>query len=149
LKYHIFWQKWEDPLTKLKRQLNSHVNNQARQSMVESEFAGEDSQNNAPFIPSLQAMPMISTPMGLMPAPMSDMSTFNFWIGHTNFNITSTIGEIIDRSIGVESLDIFSPYRFRVAIGQAFNEDAVKNNIAQIIHGYLNQDAQTNNITEK
>ena len=53
----------------------------------------------------------------------------NFWLAHTNFNITQSISEQIEKVDGVETLDIFTRYRFRIAIGKAFNSSIVMQNI--------------------
>jgi len=157
-KYHILWQRWEDPVTKIKNQLNNqirtqNINSQEFTSEYEKEYEGKyGDQSSMSMLPmhNFNAIPMVSTPMGMMPVPMPDMSSFNFWIGHTNFNITGPIGMILEQSLGVETFDLFSPYRFRIAIGKAFNETAVKRNIATSITRYFAQNNkhvhQKNNI---
>ena len=146
-KYHIIWQKWEDPLTKLKNNLNLKSRIQDNLSDFDENQDEADVQNvqNVQNMQMMHAIPMISTPMGVMPAPMSDMSTFNFWLGHTNFNITFNIWQILNTTPGVETLDIFSPYRFRMAIGQAFSTDVVKYNVAVKITQYLKSYAKAQN----
>jgi hypothetical protein len=56
-------------------------------------------------------------------------NVFNFWWLHTNFDITPEIEEKICNSYGVESLEVESRYRVKIAIGKAFEEEEVKNNI--------------------
>ena len=143
-KYHIFWQKWEDPLTQMKKQISNHNRTQNLGSL---DWGNEDV-DELPMN-QMQAMPLISTPMGLMPAPVPDMSAFNFWIGHTNFNITLPIWRIVNTSLGVETLDVFSPYRFRIAIGAAFNQNTVKINVGASIKKYLKKYAKATNSRPK
>lgn len=64
--------------------------------------------------------PQVITIAGIVPVD------FNFWVGHTNFKLTQHICETINDFDGIEMLDIFSPYRFRIAIGLAFDESLVK-----------------------
>ena len=54
---------------------------------------------------------------------------FNFWIGHTNFDITHNVKETIEAVDGIEILDVFTRYRFRIAIGKSFTDREVMNNI--------------------
>ena len=136
-KYIIMWQKWEDPLTQMKNQMTRKIRSQNIKSFGDDWDSYENGHHEHDFHMPIHAIPMMSTPMGFMPAPMPDMSSFNFFIGHTNFNITFDIWQIINGSPGVESLDIFSPYRFRMAVGKAFNESTVKSNIATTIKRYL------------
>jgi hypothetical protein len=49
-------------------------------------------------------------------------SLFNFWVGHTNFNLSKKIVKIIEESEGVEILDVFTRYRFRIGIGKCFSD---------------------------
>lgn len=133
--HHILWQKWEDPLTQMRNQVSNHIRSQDSQTS-KMPWEEKELENPNTFIPHM-TMPLMSTPMGLVPAPVPDMSLFNFWIGHTNFNITGLIWQIINTSLGVETLDIFSPYRFRMSVGQAFDEDIVKKNLAIQIHQHL------------
>lgn len=127
----IVWQKWNDPITQFKDQIQQINRQQKLNNFFENEGYNPLEENHPSMLPtpSITSFPMISTPMGLIPAPIPDMSTFNFWIGHTNFNITKTVMNIIENTIGVETLDLFSPYRFRISVGQAFDDNVIKNQI--------------------
>jgi hypothetical protein len=76
-------------------------------------------------------MKILTTPMGIIPITewSAPSRVFNFWIGHSNFRMTEEIQDIIDNTDGVESLDIFTPYRFRIAVGKAFNSILVKKDV--------------------
>ena len=81
----------------------------------------------------------IITPMGMIPinerTPCT--KTFKFWIGHTNFTISKEHHNIIDNTDGVEVLDIFTRYRFRVAIGKAFQDREVMQLIQENLYEKL------------
>ena len=74
---------------------------------------------------------MLATPMGVV--PLTEYSTpsriFNFWVAHSTFRMTEAIKDIIDNTDGVEILDIFTPYRWRIAVGKAFDEQETKMSI--------------------
>ncbi len=74
---------------------------------------------------------VIASPLGLIPYNEHTASSkiFNFWLGHTNFNISKKIKHIIENTEGVEILDIFTRYRFRIAIGKCFDVSDVMNSI--------------------
>jgi len=76
-------------------------------------------------------MKLLATPLGVV--PLTEWSTpskvFNFWVMHSNFRMTEEIQDILDQTDGVETLDIFTPYRWRIAIGKAFNSQEVKEQI--------------------
>jgi hypothetical protein len=62
-------------------------------------------------------------------------STFDCWVGHTNFNITKDVAKKINKSEGVEALKICSRYRFFIGVGRMFEFKNVRKNIEQILTG--------------
>jgi hypothetical protein len=56
---------------------------------------------------------------------------FNLWVGHTNFWITPEIAEQIEFTQGVEGLELFSPYRFRILVGKLFDSSEVRHEITK------------------
>jgi len=82
----------------------------------------------------------VATPMGIIPINESTTSgkVFNFWVGHTNFNISKPIAEVIENAEGVETLDIFTRYRFRISVGKAFDDSTVMRNINTKVYTELN-----------
>ena len=82
---------------------------------------------------------VMATPMGIIPITENTSSSkiFNFWMGHTNFSITHRVAEIIEESEGVEALDVFTRYRFRIAIGKAFTDSSVMKNINDSVYEHL------------
>ena len=122
----IQWEKWNDPI------LNTV--NRAK------EIRNDNNEEDRPYHDSYEQMetgtgPAIIGPIGIIPINESNVPSklFNFWMGHTNFNITHAIKQQISNVEGVESLDIFTRYRFRLGIGQAFREEKVKNSIEIVL----------------
>jgi hypothetical protein len=79
--------------------------------------------------------------MGIVPINDNTASgkIFNFWVGHTNFNVTKHIFRILENTDGVETLDVFTRYRFRIGIGKAFSDSVVMKDIQQSIYSYLEE----------
>jgi hypothetical protein len=126
----IIWEKWRDPyglddIRDIKDGLNgmSAENNNYLDNEEEDQ---EDQEDVASIIPHKSSLPVIATPMGLVPYTENTACTkiFNFWTGHTNFDITKDIAQKIELCGGVETLNVFTRYRFRISIGKAF-DDAV------------------------
>ena len=82
---------------------------------------------------------MILTPMGMLPytEKTACSAIFKFWVGHTNFSITNSIETIINTAKGVETLDIFTRYRFRIAVGKAFKDSDIMNYINNKTYEHL------------
>jgi len=130
------WEKWRDPF-------GEKDDNDIDEEPYSNFYDDEDNQeedlnelNNAFNQFGKKQIKVIATPMGIIPVNENTASgkLFNFWIGHTNFDITRKIAETIEQINGVECLDIFTRYRFRVAIGKAFYDSDVKKNIQDTVY---------------
>lgn len=135
----IIWEKWKDPI------LNNLIDAEELSNNSHS-LEEEDIYNNTEdFIensrPTINKYPVIITPMGILPytEKTSCDKTFNFWVGHTNFTITKNIANLIENADGIETLDIFTRYRFRIGIGKAFKDSKIMRNINSIIYEHINE----------
>jgi hypothetical protein len=136
---YIVWEKWRDPFLGYDENeidLDSEVNN-----FFDEEDDSHDTQNNTPIdkIKELgKQIKVIATPMGLIPYNEYTASSkiFNFWIGHTNFNLSKKIVNVIEKTDGVETLDVFTRYRFRIGIGKVFEDRDVMKNIEHNLKQY-------------
>jgi hypothetical protein len=138
----IVWQKWQDPFS------DESVYSSPEDFVKSPDFIDDISEddhypNDHSDEPensfAKKHIKAIITPFGLM--PYNDQynigSSFNFWIGHTNFDLTPKIAAIIENNEGVEVLDVYTRYRFRIGIGQLFNSSDTLSNINQTIYSYL------------
>ena len=135
--YKIIWQKWVDPFGRDEdsADFDPYVGD------YENEEEPTDHHNEeSKFQYQSQAIKAIATPMGIIPFNDNTASgkIFNFWMGHTNFDISKNIVNIIEKIDGVETLDIFTRYRFRIAIGKAFDDSQIMRNINKKIYSELN-----------
>jgi hypothetical protein len=139
----IGWQKYEDYIEK---QMSSPVLLNIIQSIMsmqkevpeededeeeedeDEDYTDEEKQDFkllTPFLPlTNQLMEDIST-----------LSTFDCWIGHTNFDITPQIKHILDSIPGIEFLKIYSRYRFFIGIGKMFDFADVRKSIEDSLIG--------------
>jgi hypothetical protein len=141
----IIWQKWLDPFgedTDTIEDIDPNTDDNFLDTHeYEGSFADVDDKKNS--YDKVKMTKVIATPMGIIPIDENTASgkIFNFWVGHTNFNITKLISSIIERAPGVECLDIFTRYRFRIAIGKAFNSSDVMKNIQDSVYEHLSNQA--------
>jgi hypothetical protein len=127
----IIWEKWTDPFGENLEE--TRWNNYDNEGLdQETELLGSE------YIKQQIGKPVkvIASPLGLIPYNEHTASSkiFNFWIGHTNFDITKDIAEIIEKCSGVELLDIFTRYRFRIGVGKCFIDNEVMHNITEILN---------------
>lgn len=151
----IIWEKWRDPFgsdieamdfpgaignaqtDKIKEHHNKQKLNSYGYGVDEEEWNEDEyeSFNKRPLPQFGTGSPtkVMITPAGLVPVTEHTRAgdIFNFWVAHTTFRITRKIVDIIDATDGVESLDIYTPYRCRISIGKAFDSVAVKTKLAE------------------
>jgi len=83
-------------------------------------------------------MSAVMTPLGIIPLSenSSNDKVYNFWLMHSNFPISQRVAEIIEKTSGVETLDIYTKYRLRVGIGKLFGTketiERINNNLYSI-----------------
>ena len=126
----IIWQKWIDPFGEDDTETDEDKKFFTDDEELEE---NEDQSDKKKYVFGIKA---IATPMGIVPMNENTASSkiFNFWLGHTNFDITKTIASIIEKTDGVETLDIFTRYRFRIAVGKAFNDSDIMRDINKKIY---------------
>lgn len=131
----IIWEKWKDPLGYDDQEDN----------VLDSEKEVSYDDNGEPYEIVKQSKTkkikcqIISTPFGIIPINENTASSeiFNFWTGHANFSITQDIASIIEDTDGVETLNVFTKYRFRISVGKAFNDSLVMREINNNVYAYL------------
>lgn len=141
----IMWQKWIDPFGRDDVPDDNEFSNYAEVDDGIDELEEKD-KNIQEFVAGKivkHGIKVIATPMGIIPVNDNTASgkIFNFWVGHTNFDITKKVAETIEQTDGVESLDIYTRYRFRISVGKAFEDSIVmrdinKNVYKELSHAY-------------
>jgi hypothetical protein len=146
----IIWQKWVDPfgeddtnelldsISYYKEDKDDEYDNFYDDSKEETNINNQENKQHK-FIRSKNNIRVMATPMGIIPMTENTASgkIFNFWTGHTNFDITLKVAALIEQVSGVETLDIFTRYRFRIAIGKAFKDATVMQEINEKVYEYL------------
>lgn len=134
IKEKIIWEKWVDPY------IQDFAETEWPDFVDTNEYDDpDDDEENKTAKIKKHTMYAISSPMGLIPFNeySSPSKIFNFWVGHTNFDITQNLALLIEQASGVEILDIFTRYRFRIAIAKAFKDSEVMSTINSMIKIYF------------
>jgi|694.fasta_scaffold15474_6 hypothetical protein len=128
----IIWQKWQDEIID---ELDSQEDND---DTFEDDLSDDDNHTSTNDISKQLVM---LTPMGILPYNSANicLKNFNLWIGHTNFSISASIANIIESTDGVETLDVFTRYRFRIGIGKVFSDSSVMRLINNKLYDYINE----------
>jgi len=123
----IMWEKWQDPFGLDDEDVEENIYQDDENNIVEHKK-----------IKKIKSQ-VIATPFGIIPINENTASSeiFNFWTGHTNFPLTRKIASIIENTRGIETLNIFTKYRFRVAVGKAFSDSEVMRWVNDNVYEYL------------
>lgn len=131
----ISWHKWRNPYKPLKKK-DIEDDEYTKIGNVDLDYHNESEDDNSDGNNLI-----LFTPLG--PIPLNDNNDaekiFNFWMGHTNFNISKPIKKIINKIEGVEILNIYTRYRFRVGIGNLFQPQTVITDINRKISEYFRE----------
>jgi hypothetical protein len=141
--HDIYWEPWVDAYD------NEEVNaakkfleeNMSELSEIEEELldaAEEDMENLSMYSQPIQT---IITPFGVLPLTETSLASnhFKFWVGHSNFKLMEDYYPIIESCKGVESVDILTPYRFRIAIAKLFQDRDVMHEVRKTLLGAVNE----------
>ena len=76
---------------------------------------------------------LVQTPFGLFRVNdvFNPLKQYVWWIGHTNFNVSPKVGNILNDTPGVEWVKVISRYRFLIAVGKAFEFSDVRASIEE------------------
>lgn len=133
----IVWEKWVDPFG-LEDDTNDVLSLNEEPQFIDEDHPDDNKSSTQQPI-QFKHFKAVATPMGII--PINDNTTsgkiFNFWVGHTNFNISKPIADVIESTEGVETLDIFTRYRFRISVGKAFDDSIVMRNINSKVYAEL------------
>lgn len=133
MKKTIGWQKYEDHLDK---QISSPFLQNLMTKLMTSRIVDENSDDEDGDEDNVLDESHQSVMMPISPQLINDIqviSTFDCWIGHTNFNLTNAIKDKLNKVDGVELLKIYSRYRFLIGVGHMFNFKEVRKNIEKTL----------------
>jgi len=129
--HDVYWEKWVDAYEEQVVAIESEEE--------EEEMAYEEEEMLAEKFALMSHIKSIMTPFGIMPLTEQSLASqyFKFWVGHSNFKLTDKVYNVVGNTPGVETLDILTPYRFRIAIGKMFVDrdvmSTVRNNLLEYI----------------
>lgn len=110
----VAWERWDEDV----------IEQEIIENFYEENYEEEDPQITEDALLFLEKIPhLVSTPMGMyqLHDKMNIMNQFECWMGYTNFDITHSVRDKIEKVEGVELLNITSRYRFFLGIGKLFD----------------------------
>ena len=132
----IGWQKYEDVLEKqltspfFQQMLKNITDMTVDEMSEEQEESYYDPNNTEPEETLLIPIPVTED----LSSQITMLTSFDCWVGHTNFDITPTVKKTISEIKGVEVLKVTSRYRFFIGVGKMFKFTNVRSDIENIIN---------------
>jgi len=129
----IVWERWYDPLKSAIDDYKSVVKDCFTEHLANEHIPAEMILDR----PFPVRGPILISNIGPIPIHEGNCpdKIFKFWIGHTNFDITQEVFDKIEKIPGVEILNIWTRYRFRLGVGKAFEDRDVMNEIDRLVAG--------------
>jgi len=110
----IVWEPWVDPAKPLPQ---ANINEYDDDDEPKPSYFGN----------------VMTTPFGILPITENQFAStrFDFWIMHTNFNLTKPLVDIISKTPGVETIEVYTRYRARLGFPKSglFNRETTKQRI--------------------
>ena len=133
--YDVYWEKWIDAFEEEDESISEAV------SEAEEQLTNEELLENEHLFHEVSHVRSIVTPFGILPLTEQTMASkhFKFWVGHANFKLTEDFYTVIGQHPGIETLDILTPYRFRIAVGKMFTDRDVMSGVRnEMVHHVSN-----------
>ena len=131
--YDVYWEKWIDAFEAEEEAFEEDIPEELEHLL------GEDIADQEHIVQSISHIRSILTPFGVLPLTEQTMASkyFKFWVGHANFKLTQEFYNVIGQHPGIETLDILTPYRFRIAVGQMFTDRDVMTGVRDTMVNYV------------
>tara|TARA_R110000796_G_scaffold228892_1_gene346128 strand:- start:2337 stop:2750 length:414 start_codon:yes stop_codon:yes gene_type:complete len=114
----IGWQKYEDTL---EQQMNSPLLDMLFETATKNMEQSEEEYGEVDYQEEQEDASTLINISGQIAKDIAMVSNFDCWMGHTNFNITPKLKDVLDTVDGVEVLKICSRYRFFIGVGKMFD----------------------------
>ena len=121
--YDVYWEKWVDAY---EQELEEEASIIEQLKSMDLEFSEEEErlykELSEEEMTGFKSIKTIMTPFGMMPLTEQSLASnyFKFWTGHTNFKLLKSHINTISMVDGVETIDVLTPYRFRIAVAKLF-----------------------------
>ena len=134
--YDVYWEKWIDAYSPEE----TEVVLLDEESLEEDHGISFEEELGVEF-KKFKNIQTIFTPFGVLPLTEQSLASsyFKFWVGHTNFKITPKFHHIMSNVEGVESIDVFTPYRFRIGIAKLFKDRTVMSQVRKNMVDYIQE----------
>tara|TARA_R100000322_G_scaffold169607_1_gene142231 strand:+ start:386 stop:820 length:435 start_codon:yes stop_codon:yes gene_type:complete len=130
--FDVYWEKWIDAYEQELEEEQQLLEQLTEEELAELNISFEDLGEPYNKVSHVRS---IMTPFGIMPLTEQSLASnhFKLWVGHSNFKILKSHVKIIGAVAGVETVDILTPYRFRMSVAKLFVDRDVMSSVREAL----------------
>ena len=130
--FDVYWEKWIDAYEQELEEEQQLLEQLTEEELAELNISFEDLGEPYNKVSHVRS---IMTPFGIMPLTEQSLASnhFKLWVGHSNFKILKSHVKIIGAGAGVETVDILTPYRFRMSVAKLFVDRDVMSSVREAL----------------
>tara|TARA_Y100000593_G_scaffold57686_1_gene107296 strand:- start:9608 stop:10060 length:453 start_codon:yes stop_codon:yes gene_type:complete len=134
--FDVYWEKWVDAYEQELEEEKQLFEQLTEEELAELNINYGDISESYDKVSHVRS---IMTPFGIMPLTEQSLASnhFKLWVGHSNFKILKSHVSIIGAVAGVETVDILTPYRFRISVAKLFVDRDVMSDVRGALLGSL------------
>ena len=130
--FDVYWEKWIDAYEQELEEEQQLLEQLTEEELAELNISFEDLGEPYNKVSHVRS---IMTPFGIMPLTEQSLAInqFKLWVGHSNFKIMKSHVKSIGAVAGVETVDILTPYRFRMSVAKLFVDRDVMSSVREAL----------------
>ena len=130
--FDVYWEKWIDAYEQELEEEQQLLEQLTEEELAELNISFEDLGEPYNKVSHVRS---IMTPFGIMPLTEQSLASnhFKLCVGHSNFKILKSHVKIIGAVAGGETVDILTPYRFRMSVAKLFVDRYVMSSVREAL----------------
>lgn len=130
--FDVYWEKWIDAYDQELEEEQQLLEQLIEEDLSDLDIDYEDIPKQYDKVAHVRS---VMTPFGIIPLTEQSLASnhFKLWVGHSNFKILESHINVIGAVAGVESIDVLTPYRFRISVGKLFIDRDVMSEVRKAL----------------
>tara|TARA_R110000744_G_scaffold200354_1_gene319492 strand:- start:6904 stop:7350 length:447 start_codon:yes stop_codon:yes gene_type:complete len=130
--FDVYWEKWIDAYEQELEEEQQLLEQLIEEDLSDLDIDYEDIPKQYDKVAHVRS---VMTPFGIIPLTEQSLASnhFKLWVGHSNFKILESHINVIGAVSGVESIDVLTPYRFRISVAKLFIDRDVMSDVRKAL----------------
>tara|TARA_R110000850_G_scaffold3852_8_gene18082 strand:+ start:3478 stop:3912 length:435 start_codon:yes stop_codon:yes gene_type:complete len=130
--FDVYWEKWIDAYEQELEEEQQLLEQLIEEDLSDLDIDYEDIPKQYDKVAHVRS---VMTPFGIIPLTEQSLASnhFKLWVGHSNFKILESHINVIGAVSGVETIDVLTPYRFRISVAKLFIDRDVMSDVRKAL----------------